>query len=164
MQWSPQSLGWNWPECRLMSSRTENKLHSGMLMSWQPKLRYTPHRRYETFGDQLSYSSTWRKCLAQMRWPRGLALTRRQQLQLNNHLPAIDELLKVRALRKMLEAFGEGLISAINPVTGRLHANFLIAGATTGRFAARGPNLQQMPKSSTVALRCSLSSGSWQCW
>ena len=100
-------------------------------------------------------------------WPRtetGKLLTRRQQLQLNNHLPAIDELLKVRALRKMLEAFGEGLISAINPVTGRLHANFLIAGATTGRFAARGPNLQQMPKSSTVALRCSLSSGSWQCW
>jgi DNA polymerase-1 len=38
------------------------------------------------------------------------------------------------------------LISAINPLTGRLHANFLIAGATTGRFAARGPNLQQMTK------------------
>jgi DNA polymerase-1 len=83
-------------------------------------------------------------------WPHtetGKLSTRRQQLQLNIHLPGIDELLKVRVLRKMIEAFGENLISAINPVTGRLHASFLIAGASTGRFSARGPNLQQMPKS-----------------
>jgi DNA polymerase I len=82
-------------------------------------------------------------------WPRtanGKLTTRRQQLQLNADLPAIDELLKVRALRKMIEAFGESLISAVNPVTGRLHTNFIIAGASTGRFSARGPNLQQMPK------------------
>jgi hypothetical protein len=60
-------------------------------------------------------------------WPRtdtGLLLTRRQQLQINSDLPAIDELLKVRALRKMLEAFGESIMTAINPVTGRLHARF----------------------------------------
>src|SRR5262249_47191729 len=89
-------------------------------------------------------------------WPRtdtGKLLTRRQQLQLNSQLPAIDELLKVRALRKMIEAFGEGLISAVNPVTNRLHASFLIAGASTGRFAARGPNLQQMPKNKQKGFR-----------
>jgi DNA polymerase-1 len=89
-------------------------------------------------------------------WPRtktGKLLTRRQQLQLNSHLPAIDELLKVRALRKMIEAFGESLIGAVNPVTNRLHASFLIAGASTGRFAARGPNLQQMPKSRQKGFR-----------
>jgi DNA polymerase-1 len=83
-------------------------------------------------------------------WPRtksGKLTTRRQHLQINADLPAIDELLKVRALRKMLEAFGESLITALNPVTGRLHASFMIAGASTGRFSARGPNLQQMPKS-----------------
>jgi DNA polymerase-1 len=89
-------------------------------------------------------------------WPRtgtGKLTTRRQQLQLNADLPAIDELLKVRALRKMLEAFGESLISAVNPVTGRLHTSFLIAGASTGRFSARGPNLQQMPKSREKSFR-----------
>jgi DNA polymerase-1 len=82
-------------------------------------------------------------------WPRtdtGKLLTRRQQLQFNSQLPAIDELLRVRALRKMIETFGQSLIDAVNPVTNRLHASFLIAGARTGRFAARGPNLQQMPK------------------
>jgi DNA polymerase I len=82
-------------------------------------------------------------------WPRtdgGKLATRRQQLQLSSDLPGIAELLQVRALRKLIESFGDTLIGAINPVTGRLHASFLIAGASTGRFAARRPNLQQMPK------------------
>jgi DNA polymerase I len=74
-------------------------------------------------------------------WPRtstGKLTTRRQQLQLNTDLPAINELLKVRALRKMIEAFGYSLISAVNPVTDKLHTSFIIAGASTGRFSARG--------------------------
>ena len=89
-------------------------------------------------------------------WPRtstGKLTTSRQQLQLNADLPAINELLTVRALRKMIEAFGDGLIRVVNPVTGRLHTSFLIAGASTGRFSARGPNLQQMPKSKQKGFR-----------
>jgi len=89
-------------------------------------------------------------------WPRtssGKLTTCRQQLQLNADLPAIDELLKVRALRKMIEAFGYSLISAVNPVTGRLHTSFIIAGASTGRFSARSPNLQQMPKGKQKGFR-----------
>src|SRR5262249_16195412 len=73
-------------------------------------------------------------------------MSRRQQLLLNNHLPAINELLQVRALQKLISAFGESLIEAINPITERLHTSFLITGASTGRFSARGPNLQQKPK------------------
>ena len=84
---------------------------------------------------------------------RGLLSTRRQQLQLNNHLPALNELLQVRALQKLIGTFGDSLIDAINPVTGRLHTSFLIAGACTGRFAARGPNLQQMPKRREASFR-----------
>ena len=53
----------------------------------------------------------------------------------------------------MLDAFGESLLEAINPVTGRLHTSFLIAGASTGRFAARGPNLQQAPKQREAGFR-----------
>ena len=82
-----------------------------------------------------------------------LLSTRRQQLQLNNHLPALNELLQVRALQKLIGAFGDSLIDAVNPVTGRLHTNFIIAGACTGRFSARGPNLQQMPKRREAGFR-----------
>src|SRR5262249_9724973 len=89
-------------------------------------------------------------------WPRtstGKLTTCRHQLQLNADLPAIDERLKVRALRKMIEAFGDNLITAVKPVTGRLHTSFMIAGASTGRFSARGPNLQQMPKGKQKGFR-----------
>ena len=89
-------------------------------------------------------------------WPRtdsGRLTTRRQQLQLNSHLPALAELLQVRALQKLIDAFGDSLIDAVNPVTGRLHTSFLIAGASTGRFAARGLNLQQMPKRREAGFR-----------
>ena len=89
-------------------------------------------------------------------WPRtdsGRLSTRRQQLQLNSHVPALAELLQVRALQKLIDAFSDSLIDAINPVTGRLHTSFLIAGASTGRFAARGPNLQQMPKHREAGFR-----------
>jgi DNA polymerase I-like protein with 3'-5' exonuclease and polymerase domains len=82
-------------------------------------------------------------------WPRtatGRLSTLRRHLQVNNHVPALAELLQVRALQKLISAFGDSLIEAINPVTGRLHTSLLIAGASTGRFAARAPNLQQMPK------------------
>jgi DNA polymerase I len=82
-------------------------------------------------------------------WPRtdtGLLTTERKQLQLHNDVQAIPELLQVRGLQKLISAFGTSLLEAINPVTGRLHTSFLIAGAGTGRFSARGPNLQQMPK------------------
>ena len=89
-------------------------------------------------------------------WPRtdtDLLTTRRRQLQLNTHIPALAELLQVRALQKLINAFGESLIEAINPVTGRIHASFLIAGAHSGRFTARGPNLQQMPKQREAGFR-----------
>ncbi len=89
-------------------------------------------------------------------WPRtanGKLTTRRQQLQLNNDLPGVNELLRVRALRKLIDAFGHRLTGLVNPVTGRLHANFLIAGASTSRFSANRPNLQQMPKGKQKGFR-----------
>jgi DNA polymerase family A/3'-5' exonuclease len=89
-------------------------------------------------------------------WPHtktGKLTTERKQLQINSHLPALTELLQVRALQKLIDAFGEGLIETINPVTGRLHTSFLIAGAKSGRFSALGPNLQQSPKQREAGFR-----------
>ena len=89
-------------------------------------------------------------------WPRtasGKLTTRRQQLQLNSGVPGIAELMRVRSLEKLITSFGESLLEKIHPVTGRLHASFLIAGASTGRFSARSPNLQQMPKRTEKGFR-----------
>jgi DNA polymerase I-like protein with 3'-5' exonuclease and polymerase domains len=89
-------------------------------------------------------------------WPRtkrGKLVADRNQLMLNQHIPGIGELLLVRSAQKLLDAFGEGLLDRINPVTGRLHTSFLLAGAITGRLASAGPNIQQMPKSKSKEFR-----------
>jgi DNA polymerase I-like protein with 3'-5' exonuclease and polymerase domains len=38
----------------------------------------------------------------------------------------------------------------VSPHTGRLHGNFLIAMAKSGRFSSSGPNLQNIPKSEAM--------------
>jgi DNA polymerase I len=89
-------------------------------------------------------------------WPRtdtGKLKVTIKQLYLNNQIPALTELLRVRALQKLISSFGENLIEDINPVIGRLHTSFLPAGAKSGRFTARGPNLQQMPKQRLAGFR-----------
>jgi DNA polymerase I-like protein with 3'-5' exonuclease and polymerase domains len=82
-------------------------------------------------------------------WPRtktGLLGTRRTTLVQAKHVAGITEHLEVKRLAKLLDTYGETLPAKINPRTGRLHTSLLIAGARSGRFSSRGPNLQQCPK------------------
>ncbi len=56
-------------------------------------------------------------------------------------------LLEYRVLSKSLSAYGEGLLEYINPVTGRIHADFRQIGTPTGRITCSSPSLQQVPHS-----------------
>ncbi len=62
--------------------------------------------------------------------------------------PLAKKILEYRGFEKMITAFGESLLEKINPVTNRLHPDFLQLGADTGRFACNNPNLQQIPQDS----------------
>ncbi len=64
-----------------------------------------------------------------------------------NH-PAVQKLLEYRAHEKTLSAFGENVLSLINPKTGRIHPDFNQHGADTGRFSCTRPNIQQIPATS----------------
>lgn len=64
-----------------------------------------------------------------------------------NH-PLARKVLEYRGYEKMITAFGESVLEKINPVTGRLHPDFIQFGADTGRFACNNPNLQQIPTDS----------------
>ncbi|MCH7541429.1 hypothetical protein IH981_01470 [Patescibacteria group bacterium] len=68
-------------------------------------------------------------------------------LQKSRH-PLAKKLLEYRAYEKMITSFGETILEKINPVTGRLHPDFIQLGADTGRFACNNPNLQQIPADS----------------
>jgi DNA polymerase-1 len=73
--------------------------------------------------------------------------TQEKTLKKINH-DAARKLLEYRGLEKSLVAFGESLLSLINPATGRLHADYVQIGAQTGRFSCKSPNLQQIPAAS----------------
>jgi len=62
--------------------------------------------------------------------------------------PLAKKILEYRGFEKMITAFGESVLEKINPITGRLHPDFLQLGADTGRFACNNPNLQQIPQDS----------------
>jgi DNA polymerase I-like protein with 3'-5' exonuclease and polymerase domains len=72
--------------------------------------------------------------------------TRSWQLQpLSKEHPAIEKLLEYRTVQKLLSSYGLALLEHINPVTGRIHADFRQMGATGGRMSCSDPNLQQVP-------------------
>ena len=60
--------------------------------------------------------------------------------------PALAGLRRYKILGKQLSTYGDGYSGHIHPVTGRIHADFGIAGTKGGRFYCRSPNLQQAPR------------------
>ena len=72
--------------------------------------------------------------------------TRGWQLQpLANDYPVVAKLIEYRSVAKALTSFGDNILEFINPQTGRIHSDFRIIGAPTGRFSCSNPNLQQIP-------------------
>lgn len=63
------------------------------------------------------------------------------------HINFIQKLEEWRSLTKMIQTYGESYISAINPVTGRIHPNLYQLGTETGRPASKGgANVLNIPK------------------
>jgi DNA polymerase I-like protein with 3'-5' exonuclease and polymerase domains len=72
--------------------------------------------------------------------------TRNWKLQpLAAEYPIVATLLEYRTVQKALTSYGQNMLELINPVTGRLHADFRQIGAPTGRFSCTNPNIQQVP-------------------
>jgi DNA polymerase I len=87
-------------------------------------------------------------------WPRtdtGAMSTKAKHIRrLSNHLPEADLLVRFSSVAQLVSNFGDKLLQRVSPHTGRLHGNFLIAMAKSGRFSSSGPNLQNIPKSTAM--------------
>ncbi len=59
--------------------------------------------------------------------------------------PVIDNLLAYREQQKLASTYGSNISDLTNPVTGRIHTDYLNVGTKTGRFSSRNPNLQNIP-------------------
>ena len=67
----------------------------------------------------------------------------------NDRPDLVDSFENVKELRKwskIKSTYIDGYAKWINPATGRIHPDLLPMGTNTGRFAARNPNLQNMPR------------------
>jgi DNA polymerase I-like protein with 3'-5' exonuclease and polymerase domains len=93
-------------------------------------------------------------------WPatpkNGALSTRAAQLRRITHLPAMRALLEYKAMEKLLSSFGDDLLAKISARTGRLHPGLSIASTKTGRSSSSNPNIQQLPKHKSPALRSAL--------
>lgn len=59
--------------------------------------------------------------------------------------PIIDKILEFRSLKKLLSTYVEALPLLVNSKTGKIHASFNQAVASTGRLSSNNPNLQNIP-------------------
>lgn len=64
---------------------------------------------------------------------------------LQDKYPLIKKFIEYKGLSKAYSAFGPNYEKFINPVSGRIHADFMQGGTGTGRYATSGPNLAQIP-------------------
>jgi len=100
----------------------------------------SPKQLSEILFDKLGLSSKGIKKSAG-----GALSTRESELEkLRESNPIIGKILEYRELQKLLSTYIDTIPRAIEK-DGRLHANFVQTGTTTGRFASNNPNLQNIP-------------------
>lgn len=59
--------------------------------------------------------------------------------------PIVDHLLEYRQLAKLKSTYVDGLLSQMDPLTGRVHTSFSQTTASSGRLSSSNPNLQNIP-------------------
>ena len=59
--------------------------------------------------------------------------------------PAVEKILKLRRLRKLLTTYVNALPELINPADGRIHTTYNQTVTATGRISSSNPNLQNIP-------------------
>ncbi|MDO8552509.1 MAG: DNA polymerase [bacterium] len=89
----------------------------------------------------------------QRKTPGGARTTREDELEKMSELhPIIADILAYRELHKLLSTYVQKMPGMVGE-SGRLHAEFLQAGTTTGRMSSQNPNLQNIPIKSEYGRR-----------
>lgn len=87
-------------------------------------------------------------------WPRsektGLFKADAKTLSKYSKLSWVSLLLTYKKYSKLLSTYGDTIIDSINPVTGRLHGSYTLGYTGTGRLSSRSPNLQNIPRDTTM--------------
>lgn len=95
-------------------------------------------------GDVL-FDELGLKAKGQKKTATGQRSTRESELEKIRDLhPIVDAILEYRQIQKLLSTYIESMPALLGE-DGRLHAEFIQTGTTTGRMASQNPNLQNIP-------------------
>lgn len=75
----------------------------------------------------------------------GYSTSEEELLKYVHSHPIVPLILDYRSAKKLLSAYVETLPTMVSPLTGRIHASFNQAVASTGRLSSNNPNLQNIP-------------------
>ncbi len=64
--------------------------------------------------------------------------------------PEIKALLEYKKTAKLISTYGHTLADQMNPCTRRIHCSFTLGETRTGRLSSREPNLQNLPRESSM--------------
>ena len=132
--------------------------HVELMADWTEKLERAEQDTRRLLGSEINLSSpkqiaTWLDnhldTSIKTTWPRtasGQLSTDADTLAQYSDHPLVTPLLRYRETGKLLSTYGESFSAHVNPLTGRIHANFRIGGAATGRFTCSSPNIQNPPR------------------
>ena len=124
--------------------------------TYHAELKECEKKIYEMAGKEFSISSPRQlgdvlfddlglKAKGQKKTAGGQRSTRESELEKIRDLhPIVDAILEYRQIQKLLSTYIDSL-PLLLAEDGRLHAQFLQAGTTTGRMASQNPNLQNIP-------------------
>jgi len=65
--------------------------------------------------------------------------------QFKDTYPVIEDLFSYREQAKKISTYGAEFLQHVNPVTNRIHANYLQLGTDSGRMSCNEPNIQNIP-------------------
>ena len=112
-------------------------------------------RRSPTLDTELATRPAWRQCRFARATDRAPSPTlaspsrtrkRRRSATVVDQHPAIDLVLRRKEAKKRVSTYGDTYLSHVHPTTGRIHANYRLIGAASGRMACSTPNLQNIPR------------------
>ena len=118
------------------------------------QLHVLEHKIYDSVGHKFNINSNKQLgevLFEELKLPRG----KRTQMgysvsadvieSLQGRHPIIDYLLEYRQLSKLKSTYVDGLLSLMDPKTGRVHTSFNQTIASSGRLSSSNPNLQNIP-------------------
>ena len=125
-----------------------------MSREMQDELKQIEREIYDSVGHEFNIGSPQQ--LSQILFEElGLPKTRKTKLgyttdatamdQLRGVHPAVDLVMRHRAISKLKGTYVDALPSLINPKTKRIHTTFNQTTAATGRLSSNDPNLQNIP-------------------